>query len=63
MQANWKSLTADNTTSKIAEMVIQGSTMGITKMTKVLHEYGGGNPEINLWRKSRLKPSRPISMK
>lgn len=32
------------TDSKIAEMVIQGNTMGITKCTKHLNDYSGGDP-------------------
>ena len=31
----------DNTPSHIAEMVIEGSTMGIVDMTKQLKEHGG----------------------
>ena len=34
---------SDNSPSKIAEMVIQGNTMGVTKMTKRIHEYDGDN--------------------
>ena len=37
---------ADNPTSKIAEMVMQGSTMGVTKVTKALHAYHGNNEEV-----------------
>lgn len=36
-----KAATAEDSTSKIAEMVIQGSTMGITEMTKQLRDYQG----------------------
>jgi hypothetical protein len=43
-----KTLTTDNVTSKIAEMVIQGSTMGITEVTKELHNYKGNNLEIKV---------------
>jgi uncharacterized protein (DUF305 family) len=32
--------------SKIAEMVIQGNTMGITKGTKHLHEYAGRDKKV-----------------
>lgn len=44
--SNIKTLTADNATSKIAEMVIQGSTMGVTEMTKQLHDYNGNDKAI-----------------
>ncbi len=37
---------SDNSPSKIAEMVIQGNTMGVTKMTKRIHEYDGDNKKI-----------------
>ncbi len=33
------------TDSKIAEMVIQGNSMGITKCTKHLNDYSGHNPQ------------------
>lgn len=36
----------DDSDSQVAEMVIQGSTMGITKMTQRLHDYEGHNPAI-----------------
>ncbi len=36
----------DDSPSQIAEMVIQGSTMGITKMTQRIHEYQGNNREV-----------------
>ena len=36
----------DPSPSHMAEMMIQGNTMGITKMTKRLHEYDGGNQNI-----------------
>ena len=36
----------DHSPSAIAEMVIQGSTMGITKMTRRLHRYDGNNRDI-----------------
>lgn len=46
MISNMKTMTAKNSTSEIAEMVIQGSTMGVTEMTKILHEYKGNNQNI-----------------
>lgn len=36
----------DNSPSHMAEMMIQGNTMGITKMTKRIHEYDGKDEEI-----------------
>ena len=36
----------DHSPSRIAEMMIQGSTMGITKMIKRMNEYDGENKEI-----------------
>lgn len=37
---------ADPSDSKIAEMVIQGNTIGITKGLKHLHDYGGGDRQV-----------------
>lgn len=36
----------DASPSKIAEMVIQGNTMGITKGTKHLNDYAGDDPKV-----------------
>lgn len=36
----------DSSASKIAEMVIQGNTMGITKGLKHLHDYAGDDCQI-----------------
>lgn len=36
-------LTAEDNASAVAEMMIEGSTMGVTKMTRELHEYEGEN--------------------
>lgn len=36
----------DPSASKIAEMIIQGSTMGITKGTKHLNDYAGGDDSV-----------------
>jgi len=41
-----KTLTSDDRTSTISEMVIQGTTMGVTEITKELHNYQGTNLEI-----------------
>lgn len=44
--SNIKTLTAEDTTSKIAEMVIQGSTMGVTEITRQLNDYHGNDQAI-----------------
>ena len=36
----------DHTTSKIAEMMVQGNTMGMTKSVKHLHDYGQGDARV-----------------
>jgi uncharacterized protein (DUF305 family) len=46
---------ADNSPSHIAEMMIQGSTMGITKMTKRIHEYDGDDPEVKKLAEKQIK--------
>lgn len=37
---------ADSSASKIAEMVIKGNNMGITKGTKHLHDYEGDDRQV-----------------
>ena len=37
---------ADNSISKIAEMTIEGNTMGITKTLKHLHDYAGEDQKV-----------------
>ena len=37
---------ADPSTSKLAEMMIQGSTMGMTKSLKHLHDYNGRDERV-----------------
>ena len=37
---------ADSSDSKLAEMVIQGNNMGVTKGLKHLHDYQGNDPKI-----------------
>ena len=41
----------DPTSSKIAQMMIEGNTMGITTITKQLHEYKGGGEVGDLAKK------------
>ena len=36
----------NSSASKIAEMVIQGNTMGITKGTQHLNDYAGDDPQV-----------------
>lgn len=55
MTAGFKTLTTDDSTSKIAEMVIEGSTMGVTEMTKQLNNYSGTNKEVEKLAKKHLK--------
>lgn len=43
--ATMKTLT-DSSDSKLAEMVIQGNNMGVTKGLKHLHDYQGNDPKI-----------------
>ena len=51
----------DPSSSKIAEMMIQGNTMGITTITKQLHQYGEGQKEIvDLARKQVAMEQRNI---
>ena len=39
-------LMADHSISKIAEMTIEGSTMGINKILKHLHDYSGNDQNV-----------------
>ena len=55
MVSNFKTETADNATSKIAEMVIQGSTMGVTEITKQLHEYQGSDNTVRSLAEKHVK--------
>lgn len=45
---------ADNSSSKIAEMVIQGNTMGITKGTKHLNDYNGDDRQVKALAKKLI---------
>lgn len=49
-----KTLT-DNSPSHIADLVIQGNTMGITTMTKYINEYGGKDAKIDAMAKKQVK--------
>ncbi len=40
-------LLKDPSSSKIADMVIKGSTMGITKLTKLMNSYEGEDKEVS----------------
>lgn len=41
-------------TSKLAEMMVQGSTMGITNLTKQINAYSGNKPEVLELAKKQL---------
>lgn len=45
IMSTMKTLT-DPSASKIAEMMIEGSTMGVTKITKNLNAYDGGDERV-----------------
>ena len=45
---------ADSSDSKLAEMVIQGNNMGVTKGLKHLHDYQGNDPKIRALAKKLL---------
>lgn len=53
-----KTMTSDDPTSKIAEMVIQGSTMGITEITKAVNDYSGEEKEPLHLAKKLLKTEK-----
>ncbi|MDO5602600.1 MAG: hypothetical protein Q4G07_07500 [Oscillospiraceae bacterium] len=44
----------DSSSSKIAEMMIQGNTMGITTITKQLNDYNGEDPEVSKLSKKQI---------
>lgn len=50
-----KTVFSGDPTPRIAQMVIQGSTMGVTKITKELNEYRGGNSEVRALAEKELK--------
>ncbi len=45
----------DRSTSHMAEMMVEGNTMGITKITKRLHEYDGGDQAVKELAEDLLK--------
>lgn len=45
----------DNSSSKIAEIMIQGSTMGITNLTKSLHDYDDSDQEVRKLAEKQIK--------
>lgn len=53
--AEVKSALADNRPSAVAEMVIQGSTMGVTKMTADLNAYTGDDHEVCRLAEKQIK--------
>lgn len=46
---------ADDSDSKVAEMIIQGSTMGITSANKALNDYSGNNKDIKALMEKQIK--------
>ena len=45
----------DSSTSKLAEMVLQGSTMGVTQLTREIHDYDGKDREVLDFAKEQLR--------
>ncbi len=45
----------DMQTSKLAEMLIQGSTMGVTGLTRQIRDYDGEDTEVLDFAKKQLK--------
>lgn len=54
MMSNFKSM-ADHSPSKLAEIMIQGSTMGTTNLTKQLNDYAGSDHATTALAKKLLK--------
>ena len=54
MNINRKSM-QDMQTSKLAEMLIQGSTMGVTSLTRQIRDYDGEDTEVLDFAKKQLK--------
>lgn len=54
MASNFKSMT-DHSPSKLAEIMIQGSTMGTTNLTKQLNDYTGSDKAVQSLAKKLLK--------
>lgn len=48
-------LTSAENDSAVAEMMIQGSSMGVTKMTRELHEYEGNNKALRELAQRHIK--------
>lgn len=55
LTVNLKTAFTQNKESKIAEMVIQGSSMGVVKITKELNDYNGGNQEVKQLAEKHLQ--------
>lgn len=52
---SWMRALKDPTDSQLAEMVIEGSTMGITKLTRQIHDYTGDDKEVLSFAKDQVK--------
>ncbi|MBS1317335.1 MAG: hypothetical protein HP042_02525, partial [Lachnospiraceae bacterium] len=54
MNINMKSM-QEMQTSKLAEMLIQGSTMGVTSLIRQIRDYDGEDTEVLDFAKKQLK--------
>lgn len=54
MNINMKSM-QDMPTSRLAEMVIQGGTMGVTELSRQIHDYAGEDKEVLDFARKQLK--------
>lgn len=54
VMSSMKTMT-DNSPSKIAELLIEGSTMGITKMTQHLNDYDGDNDKVRRMAEKQIR--------
>lgn len=54
MTSNMKSM-MDRSSSKLAEIMIQGSTMGTTNLVKELNDYQGSNSQVRALAQKLLK--------
>ena len=55
MISKWMAHMQDMQTSKLAEMLIQGSTMGVTSLTRQIRDYDGEDTEVLDFAKKQLK--------
>lgn len=50
-----KTMAAPDPAPQIAQMVTEGSTMGVTTVTKKLHQYSGHNPDVSSLAQKLIK--------